>query len=98
MRNSKEKSRYKKLEISARLCARDVFTPANVEQWQTNYALHMQATGFDLQRGEVGSQAMHMAPAIYNAIKAEEAKLEAEKAGLEMQKEILEDKVETPQS
>lgn len=58
----------------------------------------MQAAGFDLQRGEAGSQAKHMDPAVYNAIKAEEAKLEAEKAGLEMQKEILEEEVETLQS
>ena len=97
-RNGKEKRRYKKQEVTARLCARDVFTPANAEQWQTDYALHMQAAGFDLQRGEVGSQAKHMDPAVYNAIKAEEAKLEAEKAGLEMQKEILEDEVDTLQS
>ena len=97
-RNGKEKRRYKKQEVTARLCAKDVFTPANAEQWQTDYALHMQAAGFDLQRGEVGSQAKHMDPAVYNSIKAEEAKLIAEKDGLEMQKEVLEDEVDTLQS
>ena len=97
-RNGKEKRRYKKQEVTARLCAKDVFTPANAEQWQTDYALHMQAAGFDLQRGEVGSQAKHMDPAVYNAIKAEEEKLKAEKDGLEMQKEVLEDEVDTLQS
>ena len=97
-RNGKEKRRYKKQEVTARLCAKDVFTPANAEQWQTDYALHMQAAGFDLQRGEVGSQAKHMDPAVYNAIKAEEAKLIAEKDGLEMQKDVLEDEVDKLQS
>lgn len=97
-RNGKEKRRYRKQDVSARLCARDVFTQKNAEQWQTDYALHMQAAGFDLQRGVSGSQAKHVDPAVYNAIKAEEAKLEAEKAGLEMQKEVLEDEVDMLQS
>ena len=97
-RNGKEKRRYKKQEVTARLCAKDIFTPANAEQWQTDYALHMQAAGFDLQRGEVGSQAKHMDPAVYNAIKAEEAKLIAEKDGLVMQKDVLEDEVDKLQS
>ncbi len=92
-RDGKEKRRYRKQEVTARLCAKDVFTPANAEQWQTNYALHMQAAGFDLQRGEVGSQAKHMDPSVYNAIKAEEEKLIAEKDGLEMQKDVLADEV-----
>lgn len=39
-----------------------------------------------------------MDPAVYNAIKAEEAKLEAEKDGLKKQKEVLEDEVDTLQS
>ena len=39
-----------------------------------------------------------MDPAVYNAIKAEKAKLEAEKDGLKMQKEVLEDEVDTLQS
>lgn len=97
-RNGKEKRRYKKQEVTARLCAKDDFTPANAEKWQTDYALHMQAAGFDLQRGEVGSQAKHQNPAAYNAIKAEEAKLIAEKDGLEMQKDVLEDEVDKLQS
>lgn len=97
-RNGKEKRRYKKQEVTARLCAKDDFTPANAEKWQTDYALHMQAAGFDLQRGEVGSQAKHLNPAAYNAIKAEEAKLIAEKDGLEMQKDVLEDEVDKLQS
>ena len=54
----------------------------------------MQAAGFDLERGIHGSKAKHMDPAVYNAIKAEEAKLEAEKDGLKMQKEVLEDEVD----
>ncbi len=98
MRNGKEKRRYKKQEVTARLCARDVFTQENAERWQTDYALHMQAAGFDLERGVHGSKAKHMDPAVYNAIKAEEAKLEAEKAGLEMQKEVLEVEVDSLQS
>ena len=97
-RNGKEKRRYKKQEVTARLCARDVFTQENAERWQTGYALHMQAAGFDLERGVHGSKAKHMDPAVYNAIKAEEAKLEAEKDGLRMQKEMLEDEVDTLQS
>ncbi|MBQ8116037.1 MAG: plasmid recombination protein [Prevotella sp.] len=97
-RNGKEKRRYRKQEVTARLCARDVFTQENAERWQTEYALHMQAAGFDLERGVQGSKAKHMDPAIYNAIKAEEAKLEAEKDGLKMQKEVLEDEVDTLQS
>jgi len=97
-RNGKEKRRYKKQEVTARLCARDVFTQENAEQWQTDYALHMQAAGFDIERGVHGSKAKHMDPAVYNAIKAEEAKLEAEKVGLEMQKEVLEDEVDSLQS
>ncbi len=55
----------------------------------------MQAAGFDLERGIHGSKAKHMDPAVYNAIKEEEAKLEAEKDGLKMQKEVLEDEVDT---
>ena len=39
-----------------------------------------------------------MDPAVYNAVKAEEAKLEAEKDGLKLQKEVLEDEVDTLQS
>ena len=97
-RNGKEKRRYRKQEVTARLCARDVFTQENAERWQTEYALHMQAAGFDLERGVQGSKAKHMDPAVYNAIKAEEAKLEAEKDGLKMQKEVLEDEVDTLQS
>ena len=97
-RNGKDKRRYKKQEVTARLCAKDVFTPANAEKWQTDYALHMQAAGFDLQRGEVGSQANHMDSAVYNAIKAEEEKLIAEKDGLVMQKDVLEDEVDKLQS
>ena len=97
-RNGKEKRRYKKQEVVARLCAKDVFTPENAEQWQTDYALHMQAAGFDLQRGEHGSQAIHMDPAVHNAIVAEEAKIMAEKDGLEMQKEALADEVEMLQT
>lgn len=93
-----EKRRYKKQEVTARLCARDVFTQENAERWQTEYALHMQAAGFDLERGIHGSKAKHMDPAVYNAIKAEEAKLEAEKVGLKVQKEVLEDEVDTLQS
>ena len=96
-RNGKEKRRYKKQEVTARLCARDVFTRENAEQWQTDYALHMQAAGFNLERGVHGSKAMHMDPAVYNAIKAEEAQLEAEKDGLKTQKEVLEDEVGTLQ-
>ena len=92
-RNGKDKRRYRKQEVTARLCARDVFTQASAEQWQTNYALHMQAAGFDLERGIEGSKARHLDPAIYNAIKAEEAILEAEKAGIEMQKGVLEDEI-----
>ena len=97
-RNGKEKRRYRKQEVTARLCARDVFTQENAERWQTEYALHMQAAGFDLKRGIHGSKAKHTDPAVYNAIKAEEAKLEAEKDGLKMQKEVLEDEVDTLQS
>lgn len=85
-------------EVTARLCARDVFTQENAERWQTEYALHMQAAGFDLGRGVHGSKAKHMDPAVYNAIKAEEAKLEAEKDELKMQKEVLKDEVDTLQS
>lgn len=92
-RNGKDKRRYRKQEVTARLCARDVFTQASAEQWQTDYALHMQAAGFDLERGVEGSKAKHLDPAIYNAIKAEEAILEAEKTGIEMQKGILEDEI-----
>ena len=54
----------------------------------------MQAAGFDLERGVHGSKAKHMDPAVYNAIKAEEAKLEAEKDELKKQKEVLEDEVD----
>ena len=54
----------------------------------------MQAVGFDLERGIHGSKAKHMDPAVYNAIKAEEAKLEAEKDGLKTQKEALENEVD----
>ena len=97
-RNGKEKRRYKKQEVTARLCARDVFTRENAERWQTDYALHMQAAGFNLERGVHGSKAKHMDPATYNAIKAEEANLEAKKDGLKMQKEVLEDEVETLQT
>ena len=97
-RNGKEKHRYKKQEVTARLCARDVFNQENAERWQTEYALHMQAASFDLERGIHGSKAKHMDPAVYNAIKAEKAKLEAEKDGLKLQKEVLEDEVDTLQS
>ena len=97
-RNGKEKRRYKKQEVTARLCARDVFTQENAERWQTEYALHMQAAGFNLERGVHGSKAKHMDPAVYNAIKAEEAKLEAEKDGLKMQKDVLENEVDMLQS
>ena len=44
------------------------------------------------------SKAKHIDPAVYNAIKEEEAKLEAEKDELKMQKEVLEDEVDTLQS
>ena len=54
----------------------------------------MQAAGFDLGRGVHGSKSKHMDPAVYNAIKEEEAKLEAEKEGLKMQKKVLEDEVD----
>lgn len=54
----------------------------------------MQAAGFNLERGIHGSKAKHMDPAVYNAIKEEEAKLEAEKEGLKMQKKVLEDEVD----
>jgi len=75
-------------------CTHGVFTQENAERWQTEYALHMQAAGFDLERGIHGSKANHMDPAVYNAIKEEEAKLEAEKDELKMQKEVLEDEVD----
>ena len=97
-RQGKKKRRYKKQEVVTRLCAKDVFTPANAERWQTEYALHMQAAGFNLERGVQGSQAKHVDPAVHNAIMAEEAKLIAEKDGLKMQKEMLEDEVETLQT
>ena len=97
-RNGKEKRRYKKQEVTARLCARDVFTQENAERWQTEYALHMQAAGFNLERGVHGSKAKHIDPAVYNAIKAEKAELEAEKNGLKIQKEVLEDEVVMLQS
>lgn len=97
-REGKEKRKYKKQEVVARLCAKEVFTPEAAERWQTEYALHMQAAGFDLERGVAGSQAKHMDPSVYNAIKAEEAQLEAEKAGLEMQKDVLEEEVGALQS
>ena len=58
----------------------------------------MQAAGFDLGRGVHGSKSKHMDSAVYNAIKAEEAKLEAEKDELKMQKEVLKDEVDTLQS
>jgi predicted nucleic acid-binding Zn-ribbon protein len=58
----------------------------------------MQAAGFDLERGIPGSKAKHMDPAVYNAIMAEEAKLEAEKDGLKKQKAVLEDEVDMLQS
>ena len=50
---------------------------------------------FETERGIHGSKAKHMDPAVYNAIKAEETKLEAEKDGLKKQKEVLEDEVDT---
>ena len=84
-RNGKEKRRYKKQEVTARLCAKDIFTPANAEQWQTDYALHMQAAGFELQRGEVGSQAKHMDPATYNAIQTEIEELLQERVAAEQE-------------
>ena len=58
----------------------------------------MQAAGFNLERGIHGSKAKHMDPAVYNAIKAEEEKLEVEKDGLKMQKAVLEDEVDMLQS
>ena len=58
----------------------------------------MQAAGFDLERGIHGSKAKHMDPAVNNAIKEEEAKLEAEKDGLKKQKAVLEDEVDMLQS
>ena len=58
----------------------------------------MQAAGFDLGRGVHGSKSKHMDPAVYNAIKAEEAKLEAEKDELKKQKAMLKDEVDTLQS
>lgn len=96
-RDGKPKRKYKKQEATARLCAKEVFTPKAAEQWQDDFVEFMHLHGFDFERGVHGSEAKHMDPAIYNTIKAEEAKLIAKKDGLEMQKEVLEDEVDSLQ-
>ena len=78
-RNGKAKRRYKKQEVTARLCAKEVFTPENSERWQEEFPKFLQSRGFDLQRGEKGSKAKHMDPKVYNAIKAETEQLQQER-------------------
>lgn len=82
-RKGKEKRRYKKQEVTARLSAKDVFTPENSERWQEEFPKFLQERGFNLERGEKGSKAKHMDPATYNAIQAEIEELQQERVAAE---------------
>lgn len=62
-RDGRPKRRYKRQETSARLCARDVMTPANMRMWQDTIAAHV--AKYELERGERGSKAKHQDPAEY---------------------------------
>lgn len=82
-RNGKAKRRYKKQEVTARLCAKEIFTPENAELWQEEFPVFLKQYGFDLERGVKGSKAKHMDPATYNAIHAEIEELQQERVAAE---------------
>lgn len=81
-RNGKAKRKYSKQQVSARLCAKEVFTPENAEQWQTEFVDFMRQRGFDFERGVHGSKAKHVNPADYNAAKEEIQSLHNQKQSL----------------
>ena len=62
-RDGRPKRRYRRQETAARLCAKDVMTPANMRMWQDTIAAHVAKYGLD--RGERGSTARHLDPAEY---------------------------------
>lgn len=66
-RGGKEKRAYNKQKVVARLCAKEVFTPENAEQWQDDFVAFMHERGFEFERGLRGSKARHVNPADYNA-------------------------------
>lgn len=84
-RGGKAKRRYKKQEVTARLSAKDIFTPENSERWQEEFPQFLKQRGFDLERGQKGSKAKHMDPATYNAIQAEIEELQLERVAAEQE-------------
>ena len=84
-RNGKAKRRYKKQEVTNRLCAKEVFTPENAENWQEKFPKFLKQRGFDFERGVKGSKAKHMDPATYNAIHAEIEELQQERVAAEQE-------------
>lgn len=82
-RNGKAKRNYKKQEVNARLCAKEVFTPEKAEQWQDDLVKFMHERGFEFERGLHGSKAKHVNPADYNAAMAEMNGLNEQKSTLE---------------
>ena len=59
------KRKIRKQQVNARLCARDIMTPAAMKRWQTDFAASMGAYG--MVRGIEGSKAPHEDPKLYNA-------------------------------
>lgn len=82
-RKGKAKRSYKKQEVDARLCAKEVFTPEKAERWQDDLVKFMHERGFEFERGVHGSKAKHVNPADYNAAMAELNELNEQKNTLE---------------
>ena len=59
-----KKRKYKKQEVTARLSAKDICNPADMERWQTDYAEAMKP--FGMKRGVRGSKQKNVAPAEWN--------------------------------
>jgi len=91
-RNGKDKRSYNKQKVTARLCAKEVFTPARAEHWQTAFVEFLHERGFDFERGLHGSKAKHVNPADYNAKMAELKELNDKKNDLSSKVEILDDR------
>lgn len=67
--------KYKKQDVKARLCAKEIVTRSNLTRWQTEFAGVMSAYG--MKRGIEGSSQRRVEPARYNKEVAEAAAMVA---------------------
>lgn len=87
----KKKRRYKKQQVTARLSAKEVFTPKNAVKWQTEFAAAMAKYG--MERGIEGSSQKRTDPAKHNKeqLMQENKQLTADNSELKEQKYNLEE-------